>query len=131
MSRRGEFAATEKHAGNSYGVKKKDIEAAMGAGMIPVMDFKGEAFKQIKLRSDISSRIVSVTYINIEDAAANLEDRQRSSGETAEDIEKRLKLIKKDQEYIIEIKEAIDDNNEFIRTSKKKDFWNENIKKII
>ena len=66
MSRRGDFAATEKHAGNSYGVKKKDIEAAMGAGMIPVMDFKGEAFKQIKLRSAISQPIELKFFIGLD-----------------------------------------------------------------
>ena len=70
----------------AYGVKMKDIQAVTGAGMIPVMDFKGEAFKLIKLRSDISARVVSVTYKNIEDAAENLEDRQKCSGENDKEI---------------------------------------------
>ena len=38
MSRRGEFAAEEKHAGISYGVKINDIHAAIGDGMVTVME---------------------------------------------------------------------------------------------
>ena len=131
MFQRGDFAGQETHAGNSYGVKKKDIQAAVGNGKIAVMDFKGEAYKQIKLRADISARVVSITYQNIEDAAKNLQDRQKKSDETDNQIDNRLKLIEADQKYIDTNKEQIDANIEFIRTLKEKAFWNLNIKKVI